>query len=161
MEDKQFFESIYQLSSGEKAALKRNCGSMLEQADGNAILAFYKCLPYGVPKKQEPYWFAAACIASLFKEPGNKPIEQVFSELKNESNSIEMRIAGLIDMNWDEDGYFLQKLTRLIKMSVQKGYTVDCSKLLGDLIYWNNDTRSVQKKWARALYIKKNVEGEE
>lgn len=161
MDDKGFLESVYQLSNGEKAALKRNCGVMLNEADGNAVLAFYKCLPYGVPKRQEPVWFSVACIASLFKEPGNKPIEKCFSEMKNESGSIENRIAHLLDMNWDEDGYFLQKLVRLLKMALQKGYRIDCSSLLWDLINWNNDMNNIQKKWARALYVNRENGGEE
>ena len=154
MEFKDFFEKINQLSSGEKAALKRNCGVMLEKADGNAIIAFYKCMPYDVAKINEPYWFASACFACLFKEQGTQRLEQCFAVMKNDSQSLENRIAQLLDMNWDTYGYFLQKLTRLVKMVNQKGYKIDCESLLKDLLGWNNDAKYVQKRWARALYIR-------
>ena len=57
-----------------------------------------------------------------------------------------------MDLSWEEDGFLLGKLTRLIKLVKSKNYAVDCAALLNDLLYWNGDKQTVQLKWARALY---------
>jgi CRISPR type I-E-associated protein CasB/Cse2 len=64
------------------------------------------------------------------------------------------RLESLLDLSWDEDGYLLTKLTRLVKVVKSKNYAVDCASLLGDLLYWNGEKQTVQLKWARALYMK-------
>ncbi len=153
----KFFEKLSNLSNGEKAALRRNAGKMLNDADGNAIIAFYKCLPYEVEFK-ESVWFAVACIYCMSKEHGTEGIEDCFAIMKNDSDSIKNRLAGLLDMKWDNDGFFLSKLSRMAKMTLQKGYLFDSGLLLKDLLTWENDNRFVQKKWAKALF---NVKPEE
>ena len=74
---------------------------------------------------------------------------------------MEHRLAALLDLQWDGDGYLLAKLCRMIKMVKAKGKTVDCESLLKDLIYWNSGNQSVQRKWARAMYMKKSIINEE
>ena len=60
----------------------------------------------------------------------------------------------LLDLPWDEDGFLLTKLSRMVQLAKSKGYAVDCQKLLEDLLYWNGEKQTIQRKWARALYIK-------
>lgn len=157
MNTEKFFENLSNLSTGEKAALRRNAGIMLNDADGNAIIAFYKCLPYE-EKCKESVWFAVACIYCLSKDHGTVGIEECFAIMKNDSDSIRNRLAGLLDMKWDDDGFFISKLSRMVKMTLQKGYLFDCEALLKDLLYWEHPDRFVQKKWAKALF---NVKPEE
>ena len=84
-------------------------------------------------------------------------MEQIFYQLgrdKEMSESTGHRLEMLLDLQWDEDGFMLKKLSRLIRFVRSKGYAVDCQHLLEDLFYWNGEKQSVQRKWARALYTK-------
>ena len=151
----EFFLRLRQCSAGERAILRRNCGKMLKDADGKAVITFYRCLPFAVPTWHEDRWFAVGCFSCLWNdEQVGVPIEEIFGKMKDDSGSLEHRLAALLDMSWDADGFLLGKLCRMIKMSYAKGYVVDCEKLLGDLILWNMDTQRVQGKWARAMYMK-------
>ena len=70
------------------------------------------------------------------------------------SESTGHRAEVLLDTAWDEDGYMLTKLTRLVKLIRQKsdGEPVDFEVLLEDLIGWNSEKQYVQRKWARAIF---------
>ena len=84
-------------------------------------------------------------------------MEQVISELLKSdilSDSVKHRVELLIDSRWDEDGYLLSKLTRLIKLIKQRTDRtgIDCGSLLNDLVYWNSPSQNVQRKWARCIF---------
>ena len=70
------------------------------------------------------------------------------------SSSMQHKVEILLDTAWDDDGYLLTKLTRLIKMIRQKSdrVPIDFTALLEDLIYWNAENQSVQRKWARSMF---------
>ena len=154
-----FFLKLNGLGTGDRAMLRRAAGEMLKEADGKAITAFYRCLPYGVPQWQEDRWFAVACISCLWDaEAGNGDLfENTVSRMIREeslSASTQHKMEILLDTAWDEDGYMLTKLVRMIKMIRQKAGRdpIDCPALLDDLIYWNAENQSVQRKWARAMF---------
>ena len=154
-----FFEKVDSLSTGERAALRREAGNTIRQADGKAIAAFYKCLPSVVKDWQEERWFTVACNRCLWSTDisEEEPVEKLLSELirtEEISNSIKHRVELLLDSKWDLDGYMLVKLTRLIKLIRQKSdrKQIDSAKLLDDLLGWNNDTQYVQRKWAKAIF---------
>ena len=158
----EFFERLQKCTTGERATLRRNCGKLLKDADGQAVVVFYRCLPRDIPQWQENQWFAAGCFSCLWDaDQKGDPLEVIFSRLKDDSDSMEHRLAALLDLKWDKDGYLLAKLCRMIKMVKSKGETVDCERLLQDLIYWNSDNQSVQRKWAKAMYMKNSVINEE
>ena len=76
--------------------------------------------------------------------------------------TFEKRLRVLLDLPWDDDGYFAAKLCRLLKYCKSKGMIVDGKSLMIDLIGWNDDERFVQKRWVRELYreeTKDNSEG--
>lgn len=148
----QFVDRLSELSKGERACLRRCAGKVLKEADGQAVLTFYRCLPYNVPVWQESRWFAAGCLACLWDDAGTMPIEGCFARMRKESDTIEGRISALLDMQWDEEGFLLSKIARLLKMARQKGFDIDCGILLNDLIYWNSENQFVQRKWAKAIY---------
>ena len=154
-----FFQQLDTLPRGERASLKREVGTMLTQADGHAMRTFYQCLPFSVPLWQEERAFAAACLHCLWdaEENHRQPLEQIFYQLgrdKEMSESTGHRLEAVLDLQWDEDGFLLTKLARLIRFAKSKGYAVDCRYLLEDLFYWNGEKQSVQRKWARALYTR-------
>jgi CRISPR type I-E-associated protein CasB/Cse2 len=154
-----FFQKLKGLGTGDRAALRRSAGEMLKEADGKAITVFYRCLPYGVPQWQEDRWFAVACLCCLWdaESDNGAPFEKIVSNLIQEerlSSSTQHKVEILLDTAWDDDGYLLTKLTRLIKMIRQKSdrVPIDFSALLEDLIYWNAENQSVQRKWARSMF---------
>ena len=157
-----FFERLDALPKGDRTTLKREAGAMLEQADGRAVRVFYQCLPTNVPFWQEGRMFAAACIHCLWEPEvrDRQPLEQIFFQLGQDqtiSKSMGHRLETLLDLPWDEDGFLLTKLFRLIQLARSKGYTVDCERLLKDLLSWNGEKQVVQHKWAKALYIKPEI----
>ncbi len=162
MENQSSYESFLKrvdaLSTGNRVALKRSVGVMLSEADGKAIAAFYRCVTPAIPQWQEDRWFAAACIKCLWDptEGSGEPVENILAKLLRSaelSGSIEHRVEGLLDTAWEQDGYMLTKLCRLMKMLRQKTSSeLDFAGLLKDLIYWNNENQSVQRKWAHAIF---------
>lgn len=126
---------------------------MLPEAGGQAWSAFFSCLPYEVSPSMESRWFAAGCFHCLWEAGSERmPMGKVLYRLKDSSGSLERRIAALFDLRWESDGYLLVKLSRIIKMARQKGYAIDCAALLKDLLRWDDDSQSVQRRWAREMY---------
>lgn len=156
-----FFKRLEMLGTGDRAALKRSAGLMLADADGKAISAFYRCLPSAV--YQEDRWFAVACLRCLW-DPGEfegEPFEKILSQMVRDdkiSGSTLHRVEMLLDTAWDNDGYMLTKLTRLIKLIRQKSdrAPIDFGALLEDLLGWNHENQYVQRKWARSIFA--NIE---
>lgn len=158
MSQTDFFEALDRLSTGERAALRRASGQLLQDADARALAAFYRCLHWndGESRFGEDRWFASACFHCLWDAasgPG-QPLEQIMREMQKKSDSMEHRLTSLLDLSWETDGYLLTKLSRIVKMARQQGYCVDCDSLLEDLLHWNSDTQFVQRKWARTMFIK-------
>lgn len=158
-----FLNRLKLLGNGDRAALKRAAGTMFAEADGKAVAAFYRCLPFGTPRWQEDRWFAAACLRCLWDADiqGGQPFEKIVGRMLWEeklSESTGHRVEVLLDTAWDEEGYMLTKLTRLIKLIRQKSdhEPVDFAALLEDLIFWNAENQSVQRKWARAIFTNEN-----
>ena len=79
----KFFERLNRLGTGERAALRREAGNMLQNADGTALTVFYRCLPPAVDNWQEGKWFAVACLRCLWDagETAGEPLEQVIAAL--------------------------------------------------------------------------------
>ena len=143
-----FFARLDVLLKGDRAALKREAGIMPEQADGRAVRVFYQCLPAESLPWQEGRMFAAACIHCLWEPEvwDRRPLEEIFFRLGQDrtiSKSMEHRLETLLDLAWDEDGFLLTKLFRLIQLTRSKGYAVDCERLLNDLLYWNGERQTV------------------
>jgi CRISPR type I-E-associated protein CasB/Cse2 len=74
------------------------------------------------------------------------------------SDSFQKRIYTLLDTQWDCDYYMATKLLRLAKLLKQQGEAIDAAALLSDLLYWNSDSRRVQRAWARAIRFTENTE---
>ena len=158
-----FLNRLKSLGNGDRAALKRAAGTMLADADGKAISAFYRCLPHGVHQWQEDRWFAVACLRCLWDADADDgtPFEQILGRMVQSeelSDSTKHRSEVLLDTAWDSDGYMLTKLTRLIKLIRQKSdrEPIDFVSLLDDLNGWNVENQYVQRKWARSIFTNDN-----
>ena len=65
-----FFTQLDRLPKGDRTALKREAGTMLHEADGRAIQAFYKCMLPTIPERYDDRFFAVACLHCLWSEDG-------------------------------------------------------------------------------------------
>ncbi len=164
---KSFFSRLNSLGTGERAALRREAGVMLQEADSAALTTFYRCLPPVVDSRQEGRWFAIACLRCLWDpgEENGKPFAQIVADLirRDElSASTGHRVENLLDTPWDADGYMLTKLARLVKLVKQKSgdVAVDFPDFLDDLLRWNYDSQPVQRKWARMIFSKETMNEE-
>ena len=137
-----------------RAALKRNAGLRLCDADGRALAAFYRMYGGGLV---EDCCFFAVCVSCLWKPEdwnrGTPLVEGAKKFLDPKScETFAKRLRVLLDLPWDEGGYLAGKLCRLLKFCQAKGMVVDGKALLKDLLQWNKDSRWIQRKWAREFY---------
>ena len=141
--------------NGGRAALKRAAGKNMANAGGNAMTAFYRL--YAIPKFQEEKCFAVVCMMCLWDakewEKAEPLIQGARRRVDADSRSgFEKRLQTLLDLSWDEDGYFLAKICRLVKFCKSKEIVVDAASLLADLLNWEQESRFVQKRWVKEFY---------
>lgn len=160
----EFSNRLNRLGSGDRAALRRSAGNMLEQADGRALTVFYRCLPNNIPAYQEEKWFAVACLRCLWDagDEGSESLPELLRNMRSQellSDSVVHRVEILMDTPWNQDGYMLKKLYRLIVLVRQKnGAILSFQELLADLLGWNWENQQIQRKWARTIFGTKLTE---
>ena len=138
--------------TGLRAVFRRNAGKLLETADGRAMVAFYRVYNGGlVSKRNEDRCFFAVCAACLWKPEEWARAKSLVTGARDKE-TFEERLRVLLDLPWDDDGYFAMKLCRLLKYCKSKNMVVDGKALMKDLIDWDSDKRLVQKRWVRELY---------
>lgn len=153
---------LSRLTTGEYAALRRAAGTT--DFDVAAWRAYYKV---DVPRKDEDERFTALCMSCLWRiedEVTVLPMEECLrhvcwenmdgkSELRE---SMARRVEALLETRYSNDGYFQGKLLSLVKIIRSDGrrFKPDFEKLADDLRWWNNENRSVQRKWLRTIYHK-------
>jgi len=161
---KEFFSKLDAFDNKYRVNFKRSCGMLIKNTDAVTMRLFFSILPSNVTVLDEDKWFAAASIHCLWDadEKNRKPMDECIGRYyvnpENTGNgtegskSFEKRFSGLLDTPWDEDGYLCIKLERLAKLLKQKGYAIDGTSLLYDLLHWNHDDKFIQKKWIRTYY---------
>lgn len=150
---------IKKLSAGERAALRREAGRKLHDASGRALAAFYRVVPQGLDVKKQECWFCALTIACLWDvetaSEGSCMAEMLRQLAKRQATGgMDARIRSLLDTSWEEDGFLAAKINRLARMlrSDNRQVMPDINSLLTDLLYWNNDHRTVQLRWAQRYF---------
>ena len=144
------------LSTAQRAMLKRCTGKSLAQA-GRALGAFYAVKPPSVLPWQEERFFAVLCMTCLWGEDDRGavlPMENCLRRIRK-TDSLDHRVLALMDTDWaDEDGLLNTKVSRLARQirSSEERVSPDFVQLYQDLLYWNSDSRAVQKRWARAYF---------
>ena len=151
------------LSPAERSAFKRAAGQTIAQSQ-RTLGMFYAKKPYSVSQWDEEAFFAALCMACLWKDDQRGrvlPMEQCLAIIA-ENDSLKRRVNNVLDTAWDpENGNMLSvKLARLARMlrSGDTGISPDFDLLYRDLCFWNAPGRSVQKRWARDFYTPKSEE---
>ncbi len=156
MSDTKRLAGIDRLTSGQQAALKREAGKQLQDADAAALQAFFTALPTALPYEVHSYeherYFAVLCLMCLWK-PENRSAPTHFAECLRKISDTESaggRFRALIDTDYNpEDGFLISKLARLVRQ-VRSGKIAqypDFEQLLGDLLHWNDHSRWVQREW--------------
>ena len=164
----QYIENIKKLDNGERAALKKSLGQALSNADAVSLSAFYKALPNSIFLNEEEAYFLVGTSICFWKD-SNTQIQsfmQCLCGIKDESGGMDRRVIALLDTDWNEhDDYFVNKLSRILRMVKQKGYTPDFGAMLHDLLLWKHQNRIIQRNWARTYFgdntnQKLNLKGE-
>ena len=151
----EFLDRVKKLAedNGYRASLRRSAGKLLNVADGKAVVNFYATYP---PEYNEDQCFFVACIQCLWEVKDlakARPLAQTAYYMDAESREVvKKRIESLLELSWEKDGYFAAKLFRLIKFCQSKGFVIDCKKLLEDLVQWDYESCSVQKRWIKEFY---------
>ena len=150
-----FFAAIDRMDKSQRVALKRARGKTVHEVDLNTLSAFYQVLPAGVSATEENRWFFAACVHAGY-DVGTKvsPIEKIIArywQQKDTTESFRKNVITLLDMKWDDEGFFAKKLSPFITLLNQKGNAVDANSLLTSLLRWNSDSKFEQKIWIKAF----------
>ncbi len=149
--------SAVEKDNGLRATFRRNAGTLLKAADGRAIEAFYRvCVGAPVAERNEDRCFFAICAACLWKpEEWTRAVPLATGARAmsvDDRETFEKRLRVLLDLSWDDEGFFAAKLCRLLKYCRSKNIVVNGNALMKDLLGWDSEERYVQKRWVRELY---------
>ena len=98
---------LSRLSTGERSALKRNAGIMMNAASADAIEGFYRALTVRCSPYSEKAWFAAMCMQCLWRLE-DKPRVRLLPEMlrviyqnPESTDSARKKSTGFLDISWD------------------------------------------------------------
>ena len=158
-EQQALIDRLRELSPGERAALRREAGKCLAEADGMTLSVFFRITPRNLSRRQQECWFAAMSIACLWNPEeamcGDEfPVMLKKYALHQNRDGLERKMRALLDASWEEDGYLTAKLCRLARMlkADNRQMMPDMDRLLYDILHWNSDSRFVQLRWAQQYY---------
>lgn len=150
---------LARLSAGERSALKRNAGIMMNAAGADAIEGFYRAVTVKANQYEESSWFAALCMQCLWREEDH-PRVCSFPELlraiyqnPEATESSRKKCTSFLDISWAEDGFLLGKICSLVRgmRSGNAALMPDFDELADDLTKWNRPDRYIQRKWLRII----------
>ena len=150
---------LSRLSAGERSALKRNAGTMMNAAAADAIEGFYRALTAKVRQHEEAAWFAALCMQCLWRETDNPQVRSFPEMLRaiyqnpDATESSRKKCTGYLDIIWGNDGFLLGKICSLVRSMRSENAAVmpDFEELADDLSRWNHPDRFIQRKWLRII----------
>ncbi len=150
---------LSRLSSGERSALKRNAGIMMNASDMQALEAFYRAKTGHCSDMKEKAWFAALCMRCLWPEECHASVKtlpeilrQIYQNPKT-TESTRKRCIGFLDLYWGDDGFLLGKICGLIR-TIRASFLdlmPDFESLADDLNGWNYTTHYIQRKWLNII----------
>ena len=158
-DQKTLMDRLRELSPGERAALRREAGKCLAEADGMTLSVFFRIAPHHLNRHQQECWFSAMTIACLWNPEeaicGDEfPVMLKEYARRQTTDGMKRKMRSLLDARWEEDGYLTAKLSRLARMLKADNHQLmpDVERLLYDLLHWNSDSRFVQIRWAQQYY---------
>ena len=160
---------LSRISVGERSALKRNAGVMMNAAGADAIEGFYRALSARCVLYLEKPWFAAMCMQCLWREEDHPRIRSFPEMLRSiyqnpeATESTRKKCTGFIDISWGDDGFLLGKICSLVRSMRANDLSVmpDFEELADDLSHWNSADRYIQRKWLSIICRNENNDNEE
>lgn len=153
--EQKFVNQLHKLKETDKGAmakLKRNAGNTLAESRGVHAI-FFRLLPHGVYRGNEPYYFLVATLFPL-ASPATKgslgnAMKMARKANKTGENGYNRRMEILLDSDVEQLPFRLRQIVKLLKSAE---IPINWAGLIKDLSNWNRTNRSVQEKWARDYY---------
>lgn len=151
-----FLGRVSELSvdNGFRSCLRRSAGLVLKDVGTSEMSLFFSAKPPDDISKDK--CFLCACLQCFYEQDelskAVKLQDAVGMLSSEERDNFIRRVLSVLDIDWDGDGYLAGKICKLVRFCRQKGIVINCGSLLCDLVFWDNDNRSVQKKWVSAMY---------
>lgn len=138
--------------NGFCARLRRSLGFSLAEAPGNALIDFYSLKPCCHSENEDKFFFCAClqCLWDVNELSHAVPLETVSLPAVDKESFIN-RLVQLLDMPFDNGGYFIKRFSYFARYCKSKGIVIDCTCLLYDFLDWDDPSRKVQRKYARLL----------
>ena len=150
---------LSRLSAGERSALKRSAGTMMDSAGMLAVEAFYRAQTTSCSLYAEKAWFAALCMQCLWREddhPQVKPLQELLREVYQDldaTESMRRNCVSFLELPWSDDGFLLGKICSWVKKlrAAHPETMPDFNLLAADLAQWNHADRFVQRRWLNTI----------
>lgn len=102
--------------------------------------------------RRDAHYLTAGLWATHWRENHGKDVLSIGNACsiyrwKTESENIERRFIALLDADETQLTHRLRQMIVLLK-----DYSIDFESMLQDLLYWNNDRKITQNRWARDFY---------
>lgn len=102
------------------------------------------------------YQSGAAGGKGLRTETGNLGQHcRVLQQKENQSDSFERRFTSLLNAHPDDLQAFLRQVISVLK---SKDISINWHQLFQDLLYWNSDSKYIQRQWANSYWAYKTEE---
>lgn len=137
----------------------RRCAGKRFSDCRSAYPTFYANAPKGLYASDDGRYFCALSLACAFDKEGapQMPMETILGRVRaslDDTTAFDRRMDALMNAEWnDSDGTLALKLYRLCKLYCNEA-SPDCGALFDDLKSWTNADGRVQRKWARAIYLR-------
>jgi CRISPR system Cascade subunit CasB len=141
-------------SRGALAALRRGLG----QPPGTVPAMFpyvERYLPEDVNSRQEMAYYLVAALFAYHPDPGGHGnVGHHFADVRrknpgSDDTALERRFTALLAAHRDDLTFYLRQTVSFLK---SKEVPVNWNQLFRDIQHWGYESRSVQKRWARAFW---------
>jgi len=146
----QFCERLEELTTGERAQLRRASGRTMAEARDTLAL-FYRLLSPGVPKRHESLYFVVATLFPLTPQADSGNLGQALRSARTDHNErgLDRRMQVLLDADESQLPF---RLRQAVRMLASNRVGLDWALLLHDLLFWGHGERFVQRQWARSYF---------
>ena len=128
----------------------RRCAGKRFSDCRSAYPTFYANAPKGLYASDDGRYFCALSLACAFDKEGapQMPMETILGRARaslDDTTAFDRRMDALMNAEWNDN--------RLCKLYCNEA-SPDCGALFDDLKNWTNADGRVQRKWARAIYLR-------
>lgn len=155
MEIDQLYGDIMSLDKGLKTSLKRSLGLKFSSANipMNTRFFIFAHSPGNADRDCLQAIFFCSCVIANSNESNTVKIQDYLKKLYNapHSESEKVRIERLLEDKAVENGSFYPTLARFIEQAIHQNISINGISLLKDLMQWNDGSKKIQIKWAKAI----------